>query len=45
MSGETVESRFWAKVDKTNDCWIWTAAIELRHSWFTHNDLDRGARQ
>lgn len=21
----TVEERFWAKVDKTDDCWLWTA--------------------
>jgi hypothetical protein len=27
MSGRrgTPEERFWAKVDKTSDCWIWTA--------------------
>jgi hypothetical protein len=24
--GATDEERFWAKVDKTHDCWIWTAA-------------------
>ena len=23
---KTVEERFWSKVDKTGDCWIWTAA-------------------
>lgn len=22
---ETVEARFWVKVDKTGDCWLWTA--------------------
>jgi hypothetical protein len=21
----TVEHRFWSKVDKSSDCWIWTA--------------------
>jgi len=23
----TVEDRFWAKVDKSGDCWIWTAGV------------------
>ena len=23
----TVEERFWAKVDKTDGCWLWTASI------------------
>lgn len=23
---KTVEERFWSKVDKTGDCWLWTAA-------------------
>lgn len=23
---KTVEERFWSKVDKTGDCWIWTAS-------------------
>ena len=23
---KTVEERFWEKVDKTGDCWLWTAA-------------------
>lgn len=22
-----VEERFWAKVDKSGDCWVWTAAV------------------
>lgn len=25
---KTIEDRFWAKVDKSNDCWIWTASID-----------------
>jgi len=25
MSGETATSRFWAKVDKSGACWLWTA--------------------
>jgi hypothetical protein len=24
---KTPEERFWAKVDKTGDCWIWTAGL------------------
>ncbi len=24
---KTLEDRFWAKVDKTDDCWLWTGAI------------------
>lgn len=27
MNKEVVAERFWNKVDKTNDCWIWTASI------------------
>ena len=23
---KTIEERFWSKVDKTGDCWLWTAA-------------------
>lgn len=26
MSALTLEERFWAKVDKSGECWIWTAA-------------------
>jgi hypothetical protein len=26
MSRPTVEERFWAKVDKSGDCWMWTAS-------------------
>lgn len=25
-----LEERFWAKVDKTNDCWIWTGSRDQR---------------
>lgn len=25
--GLTVEQRFWAKVDKSGDCWLWTASL------------------
>jgi hypothetical protein len=28
MGGKaSVESRFWAKVDKSGDCWLWTASL------------------
>lgn len=26
MQADAVEQRFWPKVDKSGDCWIWTAA-------------------
>lgn len=25
---DTLENRFWAKVNKTDGCWLWTGAIE-----------------
>lgn len=28
--GTTVEARFWVKVDKTSDCWVWTGAVNSR---------------
>ena len=28
---KTVEERFWEKVDKTGDCWIWTATCNSDH--------------
>lgn len=24
---ENIAARFWAKVDKTGDCWLWTASV------------------
>lgn len=27
---KTVEERFWSKVDKTGDCWIWTASCTTK---------------
>ena len=24
----TPEERFWAKVDKSGDCWLWTGAVD-----------------
>lgn len=32
-----VEERFWSKVDKAGDCWLWTAACnseDYGHFWF-----------
>ena len=26
QTNQTLEERFWSKVDKTDDCWIWTGA-------------------
>lgn len=26
MTGSVTEERFWAKVEKTEDCWLWTGA-------------------
>lgn len=26
----SVAERFWSKVDKTDDCWLWTAATNRR---------------
>lgn len=27
MLGETLEVRFWNKVNKTKDCWLWTSTL------------------
>jgi HNH endonuclease len=27
LTRPTVEQRFWAKVDKSGDCWLWTASV------------------
>lgn len=26
----TLEDRFWAKVDRTGDCWLWTGALSSK---------------
>lgn len=28
MRGDAPEARFWAKVDKTADCWLWVAYVD-----------------
>ena len=35
----TPEERFWAKVDKTDDCWLWTA--NRTNAGYGHFWLDR----
>ena len=30
----TPEERFWAKVDKTGECWLWTAATDRGYGFF-----------
>lgn len=37
MKPLSVEERFWSKVDRSGDCWIWMASIDSRgygHFWF-----------
>lgn len=46
MSTAMIEDRFWAKVDKTDTCWLWTAAennkgygifaVSKRDLWLAH---------
>lgn len=31
----TPTERFWSKVDKSGDCWLWTAAIDKGYGSFT----------
>lgn len=36
---EPDEVRFWAKVEKTPDCWLWTGAISDKgYGYFNHNE-------
>ena len=40
MSKDTVANRFWAKVDKTGDCWNWIGALNIErggYGVFKHN--------
>ena len=34
LYGSTAEERFWAKVDKTDSCWLWTAATTHGYGCF-----------
>jgi len=29
--------RFWSKVNKSGDCWLWEAAKQKEYGWFWHN--------
>jgi len=29
-----LEQRFWSRVDKTDDCWLWTAGTARGRPWF-----------
>ncbi|WP_249139118.1 DNA (cytosine-5-)-methyltransferase [Actibacterium sp. MT2.3-13A] len=43
--GETDHERFWSKVEKTESCWDWTAALnEKGYGIFWSNDQDRSVR-
>lgn len=33
-SSMTTEERFWAKVDKADDCWLWTGAVLHGYGYF-----------
>lgn len=33
MSGTNTEGRFWAKVDRSGDCWVWTAYVDQRDGY------------
>ena len=41
----TVEQRFWAKVDKSGECWVWTAScFEDGYGVFNHRNGKRAHR-
>jgi predicted XRE-type DNA-binding protein len=45
MISESVEKRFWEKVNKTETCWLWTSAMSSRgygHFWL--NESKRAIR-
>jgi len=33
----SLEERFWAKVNKTNDCWLWTGCQSEGYGYIRHN--------
>ena len=35
---QTMEQRFWKKVDKTGDCWIWTGSTNGRYGKIRYED-------
>lgn len=38
---KTLEQRFWAKVDKTDDCWLWSGS---KSGLYGHGEIGRGRR-
>ena len=45
MNAKT-EARFWAKVEKTESCWLWTGAIQpTGYGYFATPDTRPGRRQ
>jgi len=45
MSGKTTEQRFWEKVDKSSDCWVWTASKQGKYGAFGVDGKVRGAHR
>ena len=46
MSRGTVDERFWAKVDKGPDCWLWTASrFATGHGQFRHRKKNQQAHR
>lgn len=44
MSRASVEERFWAKVDKSGECWLWTGCIDQKgYGRFSYNGRTSGA--
>ena len=42
----TPEERFWAKVDRSGDCWLWTGSRDkLGYGWSTANGVRDGAHR
>ena len=42
----SIETRFWAKVNKTEDCWEWTAALRSSgYGWFSWGGQPMGAHR
>lgn len=40
---KSIEDRFWEKVDKSGDCWLWTAFVSPDgYGKFWKNDIQRG---
>ncbi len=44
MTIRPLEERFWEKVDKTSDCWLWTASLDAKgYGWFMVDQTMRRA--